>query len=123
MPAKHIYPNGCGATFTNETIVSLNNRYAYIYKNGGNPISHPEQMLPDKPIVCKPIDDEWQKLINKEKWWASGYKGSERGSRFDMALIKKLLSFGGYEACVQYHEEDAKNILERGQLLKADSEP
>jgi len=103
-----------------DTIEALNNRYAYVYRNGGNPIYNPEQMLPGKPLVCQPPDDEWQNRINADCWWASGYKGSESGNQSDMALMKKLLSFGGYEACVQYHEEDAKNLLERGQLWYED---
>ena len=33
---------------------------------------------------------------------------------------RKLLTFGGYEACMAYHEPDVKAILERGQLWYGD---
>ena len=101
-------------------IASINSRYAYIYKNGGSPIHSADQMLPDKPLICQPLDVEWQNRINEDCWWASGYTGSDRGNPLEMELIKKLLSFGGYEACVAYHEEDAENLLERGQLWYGD---
>lgn len=101
-------------------IASLNGRYAYIYKNGGSPINNAEQMLPDKPLICQLLDEEWQNSINAHCWWASGYTGNEHGNPHDIELIKKLLSFGGYEACVPYRDEDVQSILERGQLWYGD---
>jgi len=105
---------------TTDMIASVNGRYAYVYKNGGDPIYHAEQMLLDKPLVCNPIDEDWQNRINTDCWWASGYTGNDCGSPLEMELIKKLLSFGGYEACVEYQDADAKNLLERGQLWYGD---
>lgn len=98
----------------------ISKRFAYIYKNGGNPIFESNQMVYDKSIRCKPIDKEWQELINKENWWASGYIGDEKGGDKEKELIKKLLTFGGYEVCMPYIEEDADKILSRGQLWYGD---
>lgn len=98
----------------------ISKRFAYIYKNGGNPIFESNQMIDSKSISCKPIDKKCQKLINKENWWASGYIGDEKGGDVEKEIIKKLLTFGGYEVCMPYIEEDADNILSRGQLWYGD---
>lgn len=98
----------------------ISKRFAYIYRDGGNPIFESNQMVCDKSIRCKPIDKEWQELINKENWWASGYTGDEKGGDKERELIKKLLTFGGYEVCLSYIEEDADKILSRGQLWYGD---
>jgi len=98
----------------------LNKRYAYIYKNGGFPIQEAQQAIPDKPIICNNLDKEWQDSINKDKWWASGYTGSEKGREKETELIKKILTFGGHEVCMAYIEEDVEHILSRGQLWYGD---
>jgi hypothetical protein len=67
------------------------------------------------------LDNEWQKRINADYWWASGFTGSESGTPEEMALIKKLLSFGGHEACMTFREPDAARMLSRGQLWYGDN--
>ena len=101
-------------------LINLNKRYAYVYKKGGQPIYNAGQMLSDKPLVCKPLDSDWQKRINKDNWWATGYTGSERGLPSDIKLRDKILTFGGYEACIQYQEPDIHEILTRGQFWYGD---
>jgi len=103
-----------------QTTAGLDKRYAYVYRQGGHPIRSAEQMLPDKPLDCRPLDDEWQRIINERNWWATGYTGAETGMPEEKELIKKLLSFGGFEACMAYREPDAKPLLERGQLWYGD---
>ena len=98
----------------------IDNLFAYIYKNGGNPIRMANQMLPDKAFNCESIGREWQTSINKDCWWASGYNGAETGNASERVIIKKLLTFGGFEVCMPFVEEDAKKILERGQLWYGD---
>jgi hypothetical protein len=118
VPQAFSKKKGETALTTDEKL--LDKRYAYVYRQGGHPISDASQMLPEKALTCRPLDKDWQENINRDKWWASGYTGAETGMPDDMALIKKLLSFGGYEACVDYQEPDAKAILERGQLWYGD---
>lgn len=101
-------------------VESLNKRYAYVYKTGGHPIYEAHQMISDKPLRCNALDDKWQAAINSQKWWASGYTGIERGREQDHAVIKKILTFGGYEVCMAYMDEDADKILSRGQLWYGD---
>lgn len=103
-----------------QKVAGLDKRYAYVYQQGGHPIRSAEQMLPDKPLSCKPPDDEWQRILNERSWWATGYTGNETGTPEEMELIKKLLSFGGFEACMAYKEPDVKPLLERGQLWYGD---
>jgi len=107
-------------TLSDAKIVRIDKRFAYKYQDGGHPIFCPEQMLPDKTLICKPLDKEWQESINRNCWWATGYTGTEKGRNDELALIKKLLGFGGYEACLAYVEEDAGKLLYRGQLWYGD---
>ena len=103
-----------------DPVKALNHRFAYVCKNGGNPIYNAEQMLPKKPLVCKPMGDEWRAACSENKWWATGYAGSDRATTLDYKVRDKLLTFGGEEACVQYEEPDAEAILQRGQLWYGD---
>ena len=100
--------------------VSVDHYFAYVYQKGGKPIRDASQMLPDKPLAWNPPDKEWQDSIDAEKWWASGYTGSEKGKEKETALIKKLLEFGGNEACMAYTEEDIDLIMSNGQFWYGD---
>ena len=110
----------CNTYLENLPFSRLNNRYAYIYKNGGCPIHNADQMIPNKPLVCKPLNNEWRQRINEEKWWATGYTGVECGLPLELELRDKILTFGGYEVCMPYQEPDAQAILCRGQLWYGD---
>ncbi|MCL2621127.1 MAG: hypothetical protein FWD97_09370, partial [Defluviitaleaceae bacterium] len=108
---------------TDVCVKTINELFAYILKNGGIPIQKPEQMLPDKHLVYKPLDEEWQKSINESKRWATGYTGNNPNNQAlqaDYRIRDKLLSFGGFEACVEYQDPDAEAILYRGQFWYGD---
>jgi hypothetical protein len=105
---------------TDNPFSTLDKRFAYVLRKGGHPIYNAEQMIPDKPLDCKPLSNEWQQSINEGKWWATGYTGSDSGTQSDMELRDKILTFGGYEACMQYQEPDAQAMLSRGQLWYGD---
>lgn len=84
------------------------NIFAYVYKNGGTPIRTAEQMrslYPNKVSSLGTADAEWN------------YKDM---SDDEITLVKHLLSFGGVRVCIPGAEEDAKNILQRGQLWFGD---
>lgn len=101
-------------------IQMLNGRFAYVYKNGGRPMYEASHMITGKELQCNTLDSEWQDLINKDKWWASGYTGSEKGRAKEIALINKIRSFGGHEVCMPHIEEDVDKLMSRGQLWYGD---
>ena len=103
--------------------ITLEQKIAYLLRN---PITKPDQM--PQQLVTAPIDAEWQKFIDQQ-WW------SKKNSLEDLDLsefphpemIKTmiklreiLLSFGGSEVCMPGYDEDAKRIIERGQLWYGD---
>ena len=103
--------------------MTLEQQIAYL---SGDPITKPEQM--SAPLVTKPIDAEWQSWIDEE-WWArknrledldtSGFRHPEMLK--DMISLRDLLlAFGGSEACMPGYDEDARRIIERGQLWYGD---
>ena len=105
-----------------KTTQKLDGRYAYIYRNGGSPIRTPKQMLPDKTIQYDPLDKEWKRERDKKMWWATGYTGTDGPPPGDKiwTLRDKLLSFGGFDACLPIVEEDINEILQRGQFWYGD---
>lgn len=99
---------------------TLNKQYAYIRRNGGIPITTPDLIPKEKPIICNKIKPDHQTRINKNMWWASGYKNPIDKESLEYQIIQKLKTFGGYEACMPNYEEDALKILNRGQLWLGD---
>ena len=62
-------------------------------------------------------DTDWQKNINKDKWWAKGYTGEiEERCKKNIPLRDRLLEIGGCEVCMPAYEEDLEDITEYGQL-------
>lgn len=103
--------------------VTLDQQIAYLLRN---PITKPEQM--PQQLIAKPIDVEWQKFIDQQ-WWAKKNTLTDldpldsRCPEKLEAMIKLrdfLLSFGGSEVCMPDYDEDAKRIVERGQLWYGD---
>jgi len=95
----------------------IDRRFAYSVKDGA--IFNSEQMIPGKELGCSKPDAEWQENINKEWWGSANSKAWDAGNN-ETQIIRKLLSFGGHEVCMAYKEEDAQDILYRGQFWYGD---
>lgn len=102
----------------NSMIEELNKKVAYI-KN--KPITTHEQKSNYKSVTCTKIEAEWKKLISN-KFWATGYKGALNADNKKMLVLRdRLLGFYGEEACMApFVDQDAINIMTRGQLWYAD---
>lgn len=104
-------------------VITLDQQIAYLLRN---PITKPSDM--PTPLKTKPIDTEWQVWIDGQ-WWAkkNTYDKLTDAVDDDMKKLKsmldlraKLLSFGGSEVCMVGYDEDADNIVNRGQLWYGD---
>lgn len=108
----------------NESIEELNQAMAYVK---GNPIFHPSQLLKNKLISwgTEEKDLRYQTndlLIDSTTTWESlpeEYK--ERPHVKEMLALKELiLPFGGDAISTGFYEDDADQILSRGQLWYGD---
>lgn len=103
-------------TFTD---VPLDNKFAYIYQQGGHPIRLPEQAISGKNMAFIEPDDAWKARMRLEAW-GPGYSGPEKYASDESEIMRRLLDFGGYAVVMAWHESDAEAILERGQLWYGD---
>ena len=103
-------------TFTD---VPLDNKFAYIYQQGGHPIRLPEQAISGKDMAFVEPDDAWKARMRLEAW-GPGYSGPEKYASDESEIMRRLLDFGGYAVVMAWHESDAEAILERGQLWYRD---
>ena len=75
-----------------------------------------------KPLVWKPVDEEWKESLRENNVWWYKDKPDGRDKREQEAMEKalilrdRLLSFGGELACMDLHDEDYEKIMERGQF-------
>lgn len=103
-------------TFTD---IPLDNKFAYIYQQGGHPIRLPKQAISGKNMAFVEPDEAWKARMRLEAW-GPGYSGPEKYASEESEIIKRLLDFGGYAVVMAWHESDAEAILERGQLWYGD---